>query len=90
MPSNIFQDARYIQKHPCKKFTLKNEMQQKGFEDMKGHYQHFGVAFVKLRKRDIFIERMRKKSTTMKNLDFVDKSQESYSKNSKTVNDKCV
>lgn len=64
MPSNIFQDARYIQKHPCKKFTLKNEMQQKSFEDMKGHYQHFGVAFVKLRKRDIFIERMRKKSTT--------------------------
>lgn len=49
-------------------------MQQKSFEDMKGHYQHFGVAFVKLRKRDIFIERMRKKSTTMKNLDFVDKS----------------
>lgn len=63
-------------------------MQQKSFEDMKGHYQHFGVAFVKLRKRDIFIDR--KKSTTMKNLDFVDKSQESYSKNSKTVNDKCV
>lgn len=60
-------------------YTKESNAAKKRWRHEKSHYQPLGVAYVKLRKHDIFIERMGNGVQQWRVLDFVDKSLDPHS-----------